>query len=149
MMPSKFWEKVDVRANDECWNWCAHLGRDGYGHVKVGKKVCKAHRVVFEHFQGSIPDGHCVRHKCDNRACVNPAHLESGTLADNNRDRDVRGRQVSLRGEEHGMARLSRDAVAVIRDFAHVVAEGKKHLADRFNVGVTTITDVMNRKTWK
>ena len=29
---------------------------------------------------------HVVRHRCHERLCVNPAHLELGTQADNKRD---------------------------------------------------------------
>ena len=64
----------------------------GYGSFSVDGKSCPAHRVAFELTHGPIPEGQVVRHKCDVPGCCNPAHLELGTSADNNRDRDERGR---------------------------------------------------------
>ena len=51
-----------------------------------------AHRMSYQVFKGSIAPGLCVMHRCDNRACFNPEHLEIGTLADNNRDMKRKGR---------------------------------------------------------
>lgn len=42
-----------------------------------------------------------VRHKCDNLRCVNPEHLEIGTLADNNKDRAKRGRSAKVVPSKH------------------------------------------------
>jgi len=45
-----------------------------------------AHRISYRLFKGEIPEGKCVRHKCDVRHCVNPDHLEIGTKKENNQD---------------------------------------------------------------
>lgn len=44
--------------------------------------------------------GPVLRHRCDNPPCINPAHLEPGTQADNVRDMAERGRHW-MHGKTH------------------------------------------------
>lgn len=76
---------------DACWPWTGALTRKGYGQVRWRGRRSRVHRVIAEHFIGSVR-GWIVRHTCDNPPCGNPAHLRLGTHADNTRDMLVRGR---------------------------------------------------------
>jgi hypothetical protein len=89
---NNFWAKVDK--TDSCWNWTAAKKQLGYGLFKVGRKTVLAHRLAYQWQYGEIPDGLFCCHTCDNPACVNPAHIFLGTAADNNADRDRKGRLV-------------------------------------------------------
>lgn len=72
--------------------------RNGYGAMKINKKMIGTHRLSFEIFRGDIPDDLFVCHHCDNRCCVNPDHLFLGTQSDNMIDCKNKNRLVVLDG---------------------------------------------------
>ena len=81
--------------------WIGSLRDTGYGRIYWnGKHGRKAHRVAWEVAHGAIPPGMNVLHRCDERRCVNPAHLFLGTLADNNRDTWEKGRHPTQRHQD-------------------------------------------------
>jgi hypothetical protein len=75
---------------------CVEFGgaRDpkGYGRKWFRDKVWFAHRVAWVEANGSIPNGMCVLHRCDNPPCINVEHLFLGTKADNLADMRAKGR---------------------------------------------------------
>lgn len=112
-LAERVWSKIDQRDPAECWPWRGWLS-DGYGHIDIGSKTHKAHRVVWSLVNGPIPRGLVVRHACDNPQCCNPAHLLLGTQLDNIRDRVERGRSAkenpAIRGANHWTARRTQAA---------------------------------------
>ena len=97
--------------SDGCWRWIAYKNNDGYGKFMIDGRSQSAHRVAYQLYVGGIPPGMCVCHRCDNPCCVNPAHLFLGTISDNMRDCDNKGRRIGkgggVSGEKHWNAKLT------------------------------------------
>lgn len=81
-----------------CWTWVGGKlvkPTGSYGMLRVGRvgsqKYKRAHRVSYEHFVGTIPDGLELDHLCHNTLCINPAHLEPVTHTENMRRRKDSG----------------------------------------------------------
>lgn len=71
----------------DCWEWTGATYGNGYGQTRAAWSPDDyAHRTAYILFRGDIPEGRLIRHKCDNRNCVNPDHLEIGTKKENNHD---------------------------------------------------------------
>lgn len=68
---------------DPCHLWTGAKDRDGYGHINIGGITMMAHRVSLNLSGRPIPEGLEVDHLCRVRCCVNPAHLEIVTRAEN------------------------------------------------------------------
>lgn len=81
---AKFWSLVDKKGPDECWEWKGRFNKDGYGHTFMGGKADKrAHRVACALMGKVQPPGLEADHLCRNRWCVNPAHIQFVTHAEN------------------------------------------------------------------
>lgn len=94
-----FW--AQVQRGDGCWLLPSRRpstpSQGGYRQVSIGGRVVAAHRLAYESAIGPIADGLHVLHRCDNRGCVRPDHLQLGTPADNARDRVSKGRNSGVR----------------------------------------------------
>jgi len=67
---------------DGCWPWTGTISPDGYGMITFWDKNGKwtgttAHRILYQLFVGSIPNGEEIDHICRVRHCVRPDHLRS------------------------------------------------------------------------
>lgn len=141
-----FWSNVEPCPATGCYLWTASLNASGYGQFRHGGKMKRANRLAWEYTQGPIPAGQWVLHHCDNRACVNPAHLYLGDNADNQRDAWSRGRRKYVRRRVIPQAKLTAEAVAQIRaDKATPVAE----MARRYGVAESTVVRVRGGRTWR
>ena len=92
----RFMAFVSPEAITGCWIWSGHISRDGYGRfgmknfASIGYrwKSVEAHQVSYSIFIGMPPSGvskndDVIDRICNNRACVNPAHLHVMNRIDN------------------------------------------------------------------
>ena len=166
----RFWAKVDKSGGpDACWLWMASRNRKGYGGFRIGRRIFKTHRIAWTLANGSIPhdgshNGICACHRCDNPSCVNPAHLFLGTNAQNNKDKESKGRGNPARGDKNGArihpermlrgeaqtnSKLKTEQAIGIRALYDTGRFTQKELADTFNVSRTLISFIINRKAWR
>lgn len=131
-----------------CWRWTRGFRPNGYGEFAYrdgkGDHSFSAHRAFAEMLGGLNVDGMTVLHSCDNKFCVNPAHLSVGTTQDNIDDKVGKERQT--RGSDVLFSKLSADQVLHIR---RRCAENQRSLAAEFGVSQAAISSVLLRKVWK
>lgn len=147
-----FWSRVDIKSNEDCWEWTGSLNLNGYGHANHsiiwgGNAMC--HRVAYELTKGKIPEGLLVLHKCDNRKCVNPSHLFLGTQTDNMQDmhRKRRNNNVGMKGERNPNNKLTVEQVRFIRSQTGKV--NFSEIARKFGVTPQIVWQIANYKAWK
>lgn len=147
----RFLEKVDRKSEQECWPWQAGFFSDGYGAFWYEKKLRKSHRMAWllEH-GGTIDPKDIVRHFCDNPACCNPAHLELGTVQDNNDDRTTRGRSRASWNIEDA-AEIRKKFLALPKGpSGKTIKNGHlKRLAEEYGVSSASIRTAATGALWR
>jgi hypothetical protein len=98
-LPEHFWSKVVVDCETGCWTWIAAKA-NGYGRFTIGSRPTKdsrqtgAHRLAYITLVAPVARELDLDHLCRRPACVNPAHLEPVTHAEN--VRRGRGREAAI-----------------------------------------------------
>lgn len=178
-----FWSRVNKdgptqpHMDTPCWVWGGATIHRRYGRTPwMGSKSEGAHRIAYQLAHGAVPVGLIVLHRCDNPPCCNPAHLWSGTQADNVADMIAKGRHVAssgdangsrlhpdrlawgarngarlhpakFQGENNGRSKLTANDVREIRaEFA--AGASKKGIARKWGVSDTNIISIIRRETW-
>jgi len=127
-----------------CWIWMGSLSYYGYGRLKEAGRTHAMHRAAYRLYRGD-PGDMQVCHRCDVRACVNPAHLFLGTGNDNMQDKMRKGRHRAALGEAHGSAILTEADIVTIRESN----ESNILLAQRYGVSYKQIWAIRTGRAWK
>lgn len=141
----RFWERVDKRTPDECWEWQGNKTPRGYGTIGDRDDSLYAHRLSYIFAHGEIPDGLYILHSCDNPGCVNPAHLRTGTQQDNINDALERGRIP--KGEKSTSAKLTQEQAEQIRKL-NQEGVSYKRLSKMFSITKSNIAHIVKMRSW-
>lgn len=145
---AKFWEKVNVGGENDCWLWTGAQwgGRAGdrYGLFTDGRWKYYSHRYAYAVRKGAIPASGLVRHSCDKRLCCNPKHLSLGTQTDNMQDMIARGRGNWAKGENSGKSKITAEQALAIFNDPRIA----KEIAKAHGVGITCVGNIKRGETW-
>jgi hypothetical protein len=121
------------------------LNTKGYGRLQIEGRTRFAHRVAYCEANGlTLRDieGKVVCHRCDNPPCINPDHLFLGTHADNQHDRNLKGR--GPQGSRNGRAAVDPAEVFSMRERGML----QRQIAAHFGVTQSAISKVLLGRSW-
>lgn len=129
---------VDNVTPGGCWE-VRQNHQFGYGMCTIDGVRDVSHRHAWRVFNGPIPAGMKVLHKCDNPACTNPAHLFLGTDLDNLRDMTKKLR--------HGRMKLSPQTVHQIREMK-AAGLGPVVIGRELGIPSSTVGNIFYKNSW-
>lgn len=119
-----------------CWIWKRHINSSGYGMMRDSAGTLRAsYAVYYENKFGKVPEGLQLDHKCRQRACVNPDHLDPVTHAIN----VARGASCTISSEK-------------IRRVKVLLENGTRQIEVAAAVGISqsAVSDIkLGKKDWR
>jgi hypothetical protein len=150
-LPEYFRRRICVMSSD-CWQWTGTVSQWGYGLIARQRRpefgTPFAHRHIYILLNGPLPaDRPIVCHTCDNRLCVNPAHLWAGTNAENSADMAAKGWAYSWTRERgRDRIKLTQAQADEIRRLRGVTPQTA--IAEQFGISTSTVKAIHGGKTW-
>lgn len=146
---NRFWGKVQIKGNDECWPWTAGKYPKGYGKFKRNGSAQVASRVAWELHNNALLGDRFACHTCHNPSCCNPNHIYAGDAQTNAADakRAKRNHIESSPGEANPRSKLKAEQVKAIRKRISG-GESNYDIAKDYPVDSSTISAIRHNRIW-
>ena len=134
----RFLSKFEKKGPNECWPSTGPTRSSGYCRIVFNHVTYDMHRIAYYVGTGEWPLGLMIRHKCDNKLCCNPEHLETGTAQDNSKDyhrKNSKGAQSLKREKVREIVRLGKEGCS------------NRTIADKLNLSKSCIDRVFYGET--
>jgi hypothetical protein len=118
-----------------------------YSNIRTGKSTMSRHRYEWIKVNGPIPNGLCICHRCDNKACYEIEHLFIGSYQDNVDDYIDKGLWDPI-GEENPSAKLGIEDVNKIKEMYSTGRFTQKFLGWMFGVTQSCVSRIILEKSW-
>ena len=143
----RYYKKVDVQGEDECWPWTGNVNDKGRGSAWLGQKRHVSSRIAWGlHHKQDIPDNLYACHHCDNPNCQNPRHIFLGDQTANMQDASRKGR--TCRGSARAHTNLNEDIVYLARAIYKKGLMRVCDIARWFGIHHVTCRDMLTGKNW-
>jgi len=155
--PDVLWSKVDVKGEDDCWEWKGFINHDGYGRTWINDKGYYAHRVIYDlvypnTISLSAPTSSkqtgFLLHNCDNPPCCNPKHLRVGTHDDNMADKAAKGRTPDFSGDKGPRCKLTMEQAREARELRKQGLTVQQ-LMDKFSISRASMKSLLRGDSYK
>ena len=149
----RFWKKVAVASDFECWPWTGSLDKSGYGRfmckTEQDRIAFSASRLAYFLHTNEDPGSSRIGHKCSLRRCCNPRCLfkispDSGPRRKHSKSNNP----DSQSSQSRPRTELVPADILEIRSL-HQSGETCYALTKIFNVSWPTIKKIVDRKSWR
>lgn len=154
--PKVLWSKVNIKSDDECWEWKGFKNYQGYGRTWINDKGYYAHRVIFNLAYPNTIDLNApkstleygfILHRCDNPSCCNPKHLFLGTHKDNMEDKVRKGRTPDFSEDNGPRCKLTMEQAMEARNLRKTGVSAK-NLAEQFGISLSSMKTLLANKSY-
>jgi len=128
-----------VLKTDDCWLWQGKLDKDGYGTWFMDGRNWRPHRLALQLSGYELRPDLVTRHFCENRHCVNPAHMTLGTQKENIHDQ--------LRAGTHSKLKYSDEIIQKIREEYKRGEVGQRALSKKYGVSKSQVQMIVLNRT--
>jgi hypothetical protein len=130
--------------DNQCWLITNNQRQDNYIRVGGHNNNARGHCISFSRYYNyQPPKGIVIRHRCDNRNCVNPLHLQLGTSKHNSKDTMCRTGNLNGKG-----AKITEQTARIIRDLLNHDYHPES-IAYQLEVPLNTVRNIKYKKAWQ